>query len=149
MTIRVYCYSGQVSEQQRLRHLAARWDFWSYEETSGLLMMDGYYLFYATNRLKRAPWRGVLLAQITGEEAEILYIYTIPKDRCSGVASALMMALTEQLKNAGPRRKICLEVRQDNVAGIQFYENKGMELVGQRKKYYKDGQTALVYRKVL
>jgi len=42
-----------------------------------------------------------------------------------------------------------LEVRASNSTAIAFYESAGFALTGQRRKYYDDGETALIYAKKL
>ena len=44
-------------------------------------------------------------------------------------------------------KKITLEVRASNIKGINFYTKNGFKQVGVRKKYYKNGEDALLLLK--
>jgi ribosomal-protein-alanine N-acetyltransferase len=46
-------------------------------------------------------------------------------------------------------KKIFLEVRASNLAAIKLYESFAFQKVGQRPRYYKNGETAVLMLKVL
>jgi ribosomal-protein-alanine N-acetyltransferase len=50
-----------------------------------------------------------------------------------------------KLQNFGAD-KLFLEVRESNQKARNFYESLNASLVGRRVKYYKDGESAAIYR---
>ena len=46
---------------------------------------------------------------------------------------------------ATPGTRLTLEVRESNAAARALYESFEMKVVGERARYYRDGETALVY----
>jgi ribosomal-protein-alanine N-acetyltransferase len=70
-----------------------------------------------------------------------------PDHRRRGIAEALILALSEDLK-AGGNQCLTLEVRASNAPAIALYENLGFRQVGLRKNYYhKPKEDALILRK--
>ncbi len=70
---------------------------------------------------------------------ELLRIGVLPGFRNKGYGYKLIQTLFRQEKS------IYLEVRDDNYSAISLYEKTGFELIGKRKKYYKDGTNGLIY----
>lgn len=58
--------------------------------------------------------------------------------RRSGVGSKLLKSLLEA------KTELFLEVRESNVNAISFYKKHGFSSVGVRKKYYPDGENAII-----
>ena len=70
-----------------------------------------------------------------------------PDFRRQGVARALILALTEELKKRGSHC-LTLEVRASNAPAIALYEKLGFSQAGLRKNYYRDPkEDALILRK--
>lgn len=44
--------------------------------------------------------------------------------------------------------QVVLEVRKSNIPAIKLYEGMGFKVAGERPKYYKDGETALIMVKL-
>jgi ribosomal-protein-alanine N-acetyltransferase len=80
------------------------------------------------------------LGRGAADEVEILLVAVVPHARRRGVGRALVEAL---LADAGARRAH-LEVRASNRAAIALYERTGFVAAGVRKRYYADGEDALV-----
>lgn len=73
-------------------------------------------------------------------EAEILNLAVAPTYRRQGVASQLLRALL-------PLADVWfLEVRASNEAAQRLYLAQGFQPMGRRKRYYSDGEDALLYR---
>ena len=53
----------------------------------------------------------------------------------------------KMVKDMKDVKKITLEVRASNIKGINFYTKNGFKQVGVRKKYYKNGEDALLLLK--
>lgn len=68
--------------------------------------------------------------------------------RNKGIGSQLMSKLIE-ISKENRCKKIFLEVRISNIAAQKLYQKFGFERLYSRKKYYPDGEEAIVYRKIL
>ena len=91
---------------------------------------------------------GHAVASVAGEVTELQRIAVEPEHRRTGVASAL---LEEVLAVAARSRsdRVLLEVREDNAGALAFYASRGFVEVARRRKYYRDGATAVVLRRAL
>ena len=79
----------------------------------------------------------------TNEEfAELNDIFVVQEYRKNGIASVLLQGLFDNLK--GKTKKIFLEVREGNAPAISLYNKFGFTKVNVRRKYYADGENALV-----
>ena len=76
-----------------------------------------------------------LVAQDCIDNIDLLLIATRETEKRKGFASALI------------NEPIFLEVRKNNLPAKRLYESEGFNLISERKKYYKDGQSALIYQK--
>lgn len=82
------------------------------------------------------------------EEAEIQNIAVDIPFRKQGIGRALLQYAHKKAKALGA--EICfLEVRESNKNAISLYQSEGYEIYGARHKYYEDGETALVMKKIL
>ena len=61
-----------------------------------------------------------------------------------GYGQKLFDKMVKDMKDV---KKITLEVRASNIKGINFYTKNGFKQVGVRKKYYKNGEDALLLLK--
>ena len=68
--------------------------------------------------------------------------------RGQGLGKAVVRFLFDEMARRG-LECATLEVRASNTAAIALYETCGFTRVGQRKAYYDDGETALVYTRTL
>ena len=75
------------------------------------------------------------------DELEIIDIFVKPDKRRQGVASSLFSDMMTAHSDA---KKIYLDVRPSNGPARAFYEHLGFKTVAGRKKYYSDGEDALV-----
>ena len=82
-----------------------------------------------------------LVAQDCIDNIDLLLIATRETEKRKGFASALIDELGKYQK------PIFLEVRKNNLPAKRLYESEGFNLISERKKYYKDGQSALIYQK--
>jgi ribosomal-protein-alanine acetyltransferase len=82
---------------------------------------------------------GFAVYRLVAGEGELLNLAVDPGWRRLGVATAL-------LDHMMPEASLWhLEVRESNRQAIDFYERRGFERVGERRGYYRDGETALLY----
>jgi ribosomal-protein-alanine N-acetyltransferase len=80
--------------------------------------------------------------QSTNQEAELLNLAVEPAFRRQGVASALLIALTEKASG-----EIFLEVAEPNAAARCLYRKHGWQEVGIRTGYYDHGTVNAVVMK--
>ncbi len=88
---------------------------------------------------------GYAAASIVADIAELQRIAVTPAHRRAGLAAALLAAVlgaaTEQRAD-----RILLEVREDNHEALAFYADQGFVEIDRRRRYYRDGATAIVLR---
>ena len=89
------------------------------------------------------PIRGFVLGWRSAEQAEILTLAVEKDFREQGIGRALAEALLERLRGDGARR-VSLEVRSSNAAALRLYASLGFAAAGVRRRYYRDGEDALV-----
>ena len=91
------------------------------------------------------PDGGLVLARAAGDEAEILTLAVVPTARRAGLGRALLAAATAEAAACGAQ-VMFLEVAAANAAARALYAASGFVPVGRRRRYYADGQDALVLR---
>ncbi len=85
---------------------------------------------------------GYLVCSRYAEIWHLMNVAVDPGRRRTGVASALIEALLEEL---GPQPLLTLEVRTENTGAIALYEGFGFSSSGVRPRYYQDtGEDALI-----
>lgn len=91
---------------------------------------------------------GFVLWRRIADEGEILSLAAAPGARRSGAAKALLAEVVLAAE-AMRLKALFLEVRADNVAARALYEKARFEIVGRRRRYYRDGSDALVLRRAV
>jgi [ribosomal protein S18]-alanine N-acetyltransferase len=91
---------------------------------------------------------GHAVASIVGDIAELQRIAVAPEQRRHGLATALLDAVAAAGRDGGADR-LLLEVREDNAGALAFYAARGFVEVDRRRRYYRDGATAVVLRQGL
>jgi ribosomal-protein-alanine N-acetyltransferase len=86
---------------------------------------------------------GYLSARRALDELHVLSLGVDPARRREGAASALLLAALTGAGAAGARLAH-LEVREGNGAALAFYGRFGFRAVGRRRRYYPDGEDALL-----
>jgi ribosomal-protein-alanine N-acetyltransferase len=141
-------YSGTEDEQSALASLARQWEkvgFWSLGAVSEALATTGTELIYFCDARNKAHWLGACLFRSLGETADLLYIFVAPDSRRQGLADTLLDTMVARLRKLGVER-LMLEVRPHNEAAIRLYESFGMQQIALRKKYYQNGDDALIFQ---
>lgn len=87
---------------------------------------------------------GVISATKSYDDADIEGLVTKGEFRNKGIASALINALIENLKNQNIV-KIFLEVRESNEGAISLYKKFNFNNISKRQKYYSNGENALIF----
>ena len=89
---------------------------------------------------------GYAVFHLMGPDSELLSIATAATAQRKGIGTELLQAGLERLDFAAGD-KMFLEVREGNAKARAFYERHGFKAYGNRKRYYSDGETAILYRK--
>jgi [ribosomal protein S18]-alanine N-acetyltransferase len=94
------------------------------------------------------PADGLILARAAAGEAEILTLAVAPAARRRGRGGILLGAAlrTAGLRGAG---EMFLEVAAGNASALALYAAAGFIEVGRRRRYYANGEDALVMRRRL
>ena len=91
---------------------------------------------------------GFLSIQHTVDEAEILDLGVSAAYRRRGIGKRLLdQAMAIARERAA--RQLFLEVRRGNAAAVALYRAGGLSQVGERKRYYRDSEDALLFRILL
>ena len=91
---------------------------------------------------------GFAIAHAAADEAELLLIGVARSERRRGIGKKLLEAMVEKVRARGARA-IHLEVRSSNQAAIALYASLGFAAAGTRRRYYSDGEDALLMRRAL
>ena len=85
----------------------------------------------------------VITCSISFEEADLEGIVTLKEHKNKGYAKALIEHLITFLKEKKVE-KLFLEVREGNLSAINLYKKVGFNQISIRKKYYQNGENALI-----
>jgi [ribosomal protein S18]-alanine N-acetyltransferase len=77
------------------------------------------------------------------DEAEILDVAVSSRRRGTGVGRLLVESALAASRERGASM-VCLEVRVGNLAALSLYRRLAFREVGRRKKYYEDGEDAIL-----
>ncbi len=119
--------------------------FWAFDDVLAALSRPGSLALFAAER-EDAPWAGAALVDVGSEAADLMYIYVKAPFRKTGVARALFAGILANLAEDSSASGLFLEVRTSNLRAQKLYEGFGMQRIGARRRYYADGEDALVYR---
>jgi ribosomal-protein-alanine acetyltransferase len=86
---------------------------------------------------------GYLSARRAADELHVLSLGVAPARRRAGVASALLASSLAEAAARGARLAH-LEVRAENAEALAFYEHFGFRALGRRRRYYPNGEDALL-----
>jgi ribosomal-protein-alanine N-acetyltransferase len=90
---------------------------------------------------------GYASAWVIGDEGEISRLAVFENERARGIGSALLGELLRQCHALGAER-MYLEVRDGNIAARRLYLAGGFFESGRRKRYYADGEDAVIMCRV-
>lgn len=124
------CFSDPWSENSIAYELTSRLSYWLVAVEEGQVV-------------------GYIGSQSVLGESDMMNVAVHPDHRRKGIAEALIVALSDCLKQ---RDNVCLtlEVRASNVPAIALYDKLGFQQVGRRPNYYRNPkEDALILRKAL
>ncbi len=105
-----------------------------------------YYLAAVDENESLLGWAGV---RVVGDTAEILTVGVVPQARRQGIGGRLLAMLLDEARRRGAVEAF-LEVRVDNTAAQQLYEQARFVRVGIRRGYYAEGRVdAVVMRRAI
>ena len=143
MIIRKWQYADNLSVYKIEKESFS--DPWTKEMISDTFIQDNFIGFVAE---EEGTLQGYIALTYCLDEAEINIIAVKREFRRKGIASKLLETTFDALKKAGIN-KIFLEVRKSNICAINLYQKNGYLTISQRKKYYSDGEDAIVMEKVI
>jgi [ribosomal protein S18]-alanine N-acetyltransferase len=111
---------------------------WGVDALALMLGMPGAFGFWQ-------PEGGLVLARAVVDEAEILTLGVVPAARRAGLGGTLLQAAMAQAAALGARTMF-LEVAAANAAARALYAAHGFTEVGLRRRYYGNGDDALMLR---
>ena len=88
-----------------------------------------------------------LIARQVKDEAEVLNLAVAPENRRRGEGGALLRAAVVEFRKRGVRR-VFLEVRESNAAGIAFYRKHSFSQAGRRERYYREPVEAAIVMEI-
>jgi ribosomal-protein-alanine N-acetyltransferase len=91
---------------------------------------------------------GHAVVSVAGDDAELQRIAIAPDRRRGGLGRRLLDGCLAEAASRGARRML-LEVREDNAAGLALYLEAGFTEIARRPRYYRDGATAVVLERSL
>lgn len=92
--------------------------------------------------------RGLIVIQVSNQEADIVTICVDPVKQNRGIAQILLNTSFDLLKHYNIS-ELFLEVAKNNVPAIKIYEKLEFAVVGVRKKYFNNTTDAYVMKKQL
>ena len=78
------------------------------------------------------------------QSGDITNIAVLPEYRGRGFGILLVEEVLRHAKSNGIQ-SVFLEVRRSNAIAIKLYEKCGFKQISQRKRYYEDGEDALIF----
>ena len=147
-------YNATPQEVSQLQSICKTWEqdtgFWSFDEILKTISEHKNILIYCYNQNdKKKHWIGCILGILLVDVCEIIYIYVRKRHRNKNIGIGLMNALFNELKQEPYIKKICLEVRKSNVIAQSLYLKLGFINIGIRKKYYSNGEDAILFTKII
>ncbi|MCL2100857.1 MAG: ribosomal protein S18-alanine N-acetyltransferase [Fibromonadales bacterium] len=121
---------------------ATEWDF---EWIAALQSENGLPLWKPNSAAWVLEKKAFAIWQAAGDECELLSIAVLPAEQRKGLAKMLMEHCQRELAAQGIK-SFFLEVRESNLAAISLYKKLGYEKITERKKYYGNGETAMVMK---
>ena len=104
--------------------------------------------FFAVGVFDDTVMVGVITFTLSMDTADIEDIVVDSAHRRKGIAKTLLSLAEKNIKERDIE-KIFLEVRASNIPAIGLYEKSGYKRLSVRKKYYADGEDAVVMVKEL
>lgn len=148
MSLDKTCFQKLRETQLNCAHidiLCTKWDFWDASTLRSCLQKPSYQVYFYQR--PNMHWEALVLIQQGPYSSDLIYLYVLEESRGMGIGTGLLDFLWEDLKEIKSHEFLYLEVRPSNTVAINVYRKFGMKVVGERKKYYKNGENAFVLRR--
>ncbi|KAG7673960.1 hypothetical protein Ndes2526B_g02564 [Nannochloris sp. 'desiccata'] len=89
-----------------------------------------------------AGW--IVTWRVPPDELHVLELAVCPSHRRKGIATSLLLAALNKQHREEATTLVLLEVRASNEGAISMYEKAGFIAVGRRRKFYSDGEDAIL-----
>jgi ribosomal-protein-alanine N-acetyltransferase len=116
--------------------------FWDIDEVGKSVRNSGALIFGLAD--DAGSVRSVAIFLMTGEVADLLYLYTRVSDRRLRMGESLLQQSLLRLSVNHAVKKVMLEVRKTNGSALSLYEKLGFEKLSVRPRYYRDGIDAVI-----
>ncbi len=118
-------------------------DEWNKDMLLSALKNQNFYGLKVISDINKEEVLGYIHYSLSVDSMDINSVFVFPSFRRKGVAEKLLSAVIDTAKEKR-LDKIFLEVRETNAPAIKLYQKAGFSSVGTRKKYYFDGENAIV-----
>jgi ribosomal-protein-alanine N-acetyltransferase len=118
-------------------------DEWNKDMLLSALKNQNFYGLKVISDKNSEEVLGYIHYSLSVDSMDINSVFVFPRFRRKGVAEKLLSAAINTAKEKN-LDKIFLEVRETNAPAIKLYQKAGFNKVGTRKKYYFDGENAIV-----
>jgi ribosomal-protein-alanine N-acetyltransferase len=146
-------FSSLEHEIRLLKEISKLWQgedgFWNWKEIVKSCNSSDVSVWYITSGSESDSWKGILVSRSIVNDAELLYIFVEKGSRHKSIAAYLIEGMISEYLSTHKIENIFLEVRLSNISAIKLYEKYGFMRDGIRKRYYKNGDDALIYKKDL
>ncbi len=116
---------------------------WNKEQFQNAIKLNFCIGFFCEEKLV-----SFLIAENLIDDFNILLIATKEKFKNKGIASSLIKMLENECK-IFKINKIWLEVKSSNLGAQKFYEKHYFKQIYVRKKYYNNGEDAIIFEKIV
>lgn len=124
-------------------------DAWNEEMLLSAFRAGNFYGFIAEETENGKTFSvGFITYSMNIDTADLQDLYVREDFRKGGVGYALLLNFIDDAKKRGAE-KLFLEVRESNLPAIRLYEKAGFTFLSVRRKYYSDGENAVVLIKEL
>lgn len=132
------CNETNMKDIARLEKEIFKFSGYSYKELCEMNEKKELYSFFSAKD-EENKMVGYIILFDNSDSLEIMKIGVLPEARQRGIASLLI----DEVKRK--EQDIFLEVRENNMSAIRFYEKNSFVVVGKRKNYYSDtGESAIL-----
>lgn len=132
------CNEINMEDIAKLEKEIFKFSGYSYEELCEMNQKKELYSFFSAKD-EENKMVGYIILFDNSDSLEIMKIGVLPEVRKRGIASLLI----DEVKRK--EQDIFLEVRENNMSAIKFYEKNSFVRVGKRKNYYSDtGESAIL-----
>jgi len=90
---------------------------------------------------------GYICPMLLLDEGHIMNVAVEPELRGCGVGRMLVQKVLDDCRQEGASF-VSLEVRESNLSAISLYRKMGFDVVGKRRRYYENGEDALMMEHV-